>query len=64
MSCIDLQAMQALRSGDRLGLIGDTGNCQGAHLHLTLKRAGVQTPGYPGGVIDPWPYLEPLMKRE
>jgi len=64
LSRIDVQAGQTLRAGDPLGLAGNTGNSQGAHLHLTLKRAGAQVSGYPAGVIDPWPYLEPLLERE
>lgn len=30
------------------------------HLHLTLKRAGEQTPGFPPGYVDPTPYIEAL----
>jgi uncharacterized protein YgiM (DUF1202 family) len=27
-------------------------------LHLTLKLDGAQTPGYPAGIVDPWPYFQ------
>ena len=50
-----------VRAGQQIGVAGSTGNSTGAHLHLTLKCAGSQTPGYPAGVIDPWPYLAPLI---
>lgn len=59
-----------VREGDRvdtgqiLGLADHTGNVFGAvpdHLHLSLKRAGESTPGYPERIIDPMPFLRPLL---
>ncbi len=35
------QRGQAVRAGDRLGYAGVTGNAQGAHLHLSMRIAGV-----------------------
>lgn len=49
---------QQVKAGDRLGLADSTGNAFGSHLHLTLKLDGAQTPGYPAGIIDPWPYFQ------
>ncbi len=45
-------------AGTLIGLADNTGNSFGSHLHLTLKIEGEQTPGYPAGVVDPWPYLK------
>jgi hypothetical protein len=47
-----------VEAGERIALSGNTGHTFGPHLHLTLKRLGAQTPGYPNGVIDPLPYLQ------
>ena len=41
-----------------IGLADNTGNSFGSHLHLTLKIDGTKTPGYPAGIVDPWPYLQ------
>jgi murein DD-endopeptidase MepM/ murein hydrolase activator NlpD len=49
---------QTVSAGDRIGLADNTGNSFGSHLHLTLKIDGEHTPGYPAGVVDPWPYLK------
>lgn len=52
-------------TGHVLGLADHTGNVFGTppdHLHLTLKYAGESTPGYPDRVIDPMPFLRPLMQ--
>ncbi len=50
---------QFVRAGDPIGLAGETGHTYGPHLHLTLKLIGALTPGYPIGVVDPLPYLQP-----
>jgi len=49
---------QNVKAGQRVGLVDNTGNSFGSHLHLTLKLEGAQTPGYPKGIINPWPYLQ------
>lgn len=49
---------QKVKAGQRIGLVDNTGNSFGSHLHLTLKLEGAQTPGYPKSIIDPWPYLQ------
>lgn len=46
-----------VKAGQRIGKADNTGNSFGSHLHLTLKLEGAQTPGYPKGIIDPWPFL-------
>lgn len=33
-----------VRAGDRVGFAGDTGNSQGAHLHLSMRIAGIALP--------------------
>ncbi|MBI4926366.1 MAG: SH3 domain-containing protein, partial [Anaerolineae bacterium] len=45
-------------AGQRIGLADNSGNSFGSHLHLTLKIDGEKTPGYPAGIVDPWPYLQ------
>ena len=52
------------RPGQVLGLADHTGNVFGDppdHLHLTLKHAGESAPGYPSNIIDPTPFLQPLL---
>jgi len=49
---------QSVQAGELLGLAGETGHTYGPHLHLTLKLIGAHTPGYPSGVIDPFPFLQ------
>lgn len=51
---------QFVEAGDLVGLAGETGHVDGAHLHLTLKLIGALTPGYPPGVVDPLSYLQPF----
>lgn len=53
-----VQVGQRVTAGQRIGLADNTGNSFGSHLHLTLIIDGVQTPGYPVGIVDPWPYLQ------
>ncbi len=53
-----VQENDLVSAGDLLGLADNTGNSFGSHLHLTLKIDGAQTPGYPAGIVDPWPYLQ------
>ncbi len=49
---------EKVKAGQRIGQADNTGNSFGSHLHLTLKIDGAQTPGYPKGIVDPWPYLK------
>lgn len=55
---------QKVRTGQVLGLAGLTGNTTGPHLHLTLKRAGENAPGYPHNIINPTPFLQPLIEPD
>jgi hypothetical protein len=51
---------QTVRVGDLIGLSGNTGNSQGAHLHLALKKPGASQRGetrYPWDFVDPTPFL-------
>ena len=55
---------QQVAAGERIGLADNTGNSFGDHLHLTLKIDGEKTPGYPDGIVDPWPYLKETAEAE
>lgn len=51
-------------AGQVLGLADHTGNVWGNppdHLHLTLKHAGETLPGYRNNIVDPMPFLLPLL---
>lgn len=51
---------QVVKSGQLIGLAGDTGHTTGAHLHLGLKHYGATLRGdtaYPYDLIDPEPFL-------
>jgi hypothetical protein len=50
-----------LPAGALLGLAGSTGNSTGPHLHLTLKKVGASQVGFPNNIIDPTPFLLPLL---
>jgi hypothetical protein len=52
---------ESVQAGGLLGLADNTGNSFGSHLHLTLKKKGVQQGNWPAGIIDPTPFLLPLM---
>lgn len=58
LSEVFVRVNQSVVAGERIGLADNTGNSFGSHLHLTLKIEGQQTPGYPAGIVDPWPYLQ------
>ena len=60
-----VQHGQRVGAGHVLGLADNTGNSRGDHLHLTLKNHSRQgAPGYPGNIIDPMPFLQPLLNAK
>jgi hypothetical protein len=52
---------QIVEAGTVLGLADNTGNSFGPHLHITLKRKGARQGNWPYEIIDPTPYLLPLL---
>jgi hypothetical protein len=52
---------QIVEAGTVLGLADNTGNSYGSHLHLTLKKVGAQVGDWPYNIIDPTPFLLPLL---
>ncbi len=48
-------------AGTVLGLADDTGNSFGSHLHLTLKKEGARQGDWPRNIIDPTPFILPLL---
>ncbi len=52
---------QTVTAGQLLGLAGETGNAHGAHLHLALKKLGATYSNWPYNLIDPTPFLLPLL---
>ena len=50
-----------VQAGTVIGLADDTGNSFGSHLHLTLKRKGTTVGNWPGNIIDPTPFILPLL---
>ncbi len=52
---------QPVKAGQVIGLADDTGNSFGSHLHLTLKKEGAQQGNWPANIIDPTPFMLPLM---
>jgi hypothetical protein len=52
---------QQVQAGDLLGLADNTGNSFGSHLHLTLKKKGAKQGNWPYNIMDPTPFLMPLM---
>ena len=62
---LHVQEGQPVAAGQILGLADHTGNVLGDppdHLHLTLKHAGETAPGYRNNIIDPMPFLRPLLQ--
>ncbi|OYO16941.1 hypothetical protein BI335_09285 [Enemella evansiae] len=56
MSAILVQPGQQVRAGDRIGLVGSTGNSSGPHLHLEYYPPGIQ-PGDIYKAQDPVAFL-------
>jgi len=52
---------QIVEAGTVLGLADNTGNSFGSHLHLTLKKENTTIGKWPHNIIDPTPFLLPLM---
>ena len=52
---------QMVQAGSLLGLADNTGNSFGSHLHLTLKKEGAAYKNWPYNILDPTPYLLPLL---
>jgi hypothetical protein len=52
---------QEVEAGYVLGLADNTGNSFGSHLHLTLKKEGARYRNWPHNIIDPTPFLLPLL---
>ncbi|MES2044018.1 MAG: M23 family metallopeptidase [Pseudomonadota bacterium] len=50
---------QAVRTGDVIGFVGDTGDAGAGnyHLHFGLTRTTPDQRWYQGEDVDPWPYL-------
>jgi hypothetical protein len=61
LQSLAVQEGQEVQAGQLLGLADSTGNSLGDHLHLTLKHHGETFDGYPGSIIDPTPFLVPLL---
>lgn len=52
---------QQVLAGTVLGLADNTGNSFGSHLHLTLKKNNAHFGNWPRNIIDPTPFLLPLL---
>lgn len=58
---VNVSEGQAVEAGSLLGLADNTGNSFGSHLHLTLKHKGETQGNWPNNMIDPTPFLMPLL---
>jgi hypothetical protein len=58
---VAVQQGQQVVAGQLLGLADNTGNSKADHLHITLKHHGETFDGYPGSIVDPTPFLAPLL---
>ncbi len=64
LQSIAVEMGQTVAAGQLLGLADSTGNSTGAHLHLTLKHHGESFDGYPSSIVDPTPFLAPLLQAQ
>lgn len=55
-----VKAGDKVQAGQQIARADNTGNSSGSHLHLTLKRDGQPTPGWPADIVDPTPFLAPF----
>lgn len=61
LESISVSVGQQVEAGALLGRADNTGNSFGSHLHLTLKRRDTTQGNWPNNIIDPTPYLLPLL---
>ncbi|MCP4423224.1 MAG: peptidoglycan DD-metalloendopeptidase family protein [Chloroflexi bacterium] len=52
---------QTVSAGELIAYSNNTGDSFGSHLHLELRLDGAEVGGYPNGIIDPAPFLLPLL---
>lgn len=56
-----VQVDEQVGAGTVIGLADHTGNSFGNHLHITLKREGVTYQNWPYNIVDPTPFMLPLL---
>jgi hypothetical protein len=56
-----VQPDQLVDAGATVGLVGSTGNSFYPHLHLGLQKSGARQGDWPDNLIDPTPFLLPLL---
>jgi Ig-like domain from next to BRCA1 gene/Peptidase family M23 len=61
LQSVAVRVDQQVAAGQLLGLADNTGNSKANHLHLTLKHYGETYGDCPGSLVDPTPFLEPLL---
>jgi hypothetical protein len=61
LESISVSVGQQINAGTEVGRADNTGNSFGSHLHLTLRKAGAKVGNWPTGIIDPTPFILPLM---
>ncbi|MBK8984844.1 MAG: M23 family metallopeptidase [Chloroflexi bacterium] len=61
LESVNVSVGQVVEAGSLIGRADNTGNSFGSHLHLTLKREGETQGNWPGNIIDPTPFLLPLL---
>ncbi|MCB0015713.1 MAG: M23 family metallopeptidase, partial [Anaerolineales bacterium] len=64
LESVNVREGQIVEAGQMIGYADNTGNSFGSHLHLTLKKIGVHYPPWPREIIDPLPFLLPLLGWE